>query len=160
MTCSGGECMLQIDFLTELLRLCKKEHIHTAVDTAGNVPWEQFEAILPYTDLFLYDIKCISRELHKQGTGADNALILENYLRLIDRAEVYVRVPVIGCFNTDKTEVQRISDFLVLHPPKKIELLPYHSMGEHKYEALGLVPAKFSTPSEETMQDLRVKCGA
>lgn len=146
VTCSGGECMLQIGFLTEMLRLCKNENIHTAVDTAGNVPWERFEAVLPYTDLFLYDIKCITPELHQWGTGTDNALILENYLRLAGRAEVCVRVPVIGSFNDGEEELQKISKFFKHHPPAKLELLPYHAMGEHKYEALGRKAEKFRVP--------------
>lgn len=155
MTCSGGECMLQFEFLTKLLRLCKGESIHTAVDTAGNVPWESLETILPYTDLFLYDIKCLTPELHQWGTGVDNALILENYLRLIARADVCVRVPMIGGFNTDEPELQKIADFFEQHPPKGIEPLPYHTMGEHKYEALGEAADKISIPSGETMTMVR-----
>ena len=86
VTFSGGECMLQIDFLSEILRECKTEGIHTAVDTAGNVPFSYFERILPFTDLFLYDIKAISAEKHKEGTGADNARILENAKRLSEKS--------------------------------------------------------------------------
>ena len=77
-TFSGGECMLQIGFLCEILKKCKENGIHTAVDTAGNVPWEYFEKILPYTDIFLYDVKAFSEDLHKRGTGVSNKLILEN----------------------------------------------------------------------------------
>jgi len=78
ITFTGGECMLQLDFLVELLKTCKKSGIHTAVDTAGNVPFENFEKILPYTDLILYDVKCITEDLHVSGTGVSNNLILNN----------------------------------------------------------------------------------
>ena len=85
VTFSGGECMLQIDFLEEILKKCKENGLHTAVDTAGNVPYEYFERILPYTDLFLYDVKCIDEALHKEGTGVSNKRILENLKKLSDR---------------------------------------------------------------------------
>lgn len=81
-TFSGGECMLEPRFLLEVLRLCKQHNIHTAIDTAGHVPYEYFEAVDPYTDLFLYDIKCLDPELHKKFTGKDNHLILENYIKI------------------------------------------------------------------------------
>lgn len=155
VTCSGGECMLQIEFLAKLLCLCKKNNINTAVDTAGCVAWESFETILPYTDLFLYDIKCISPELHVRGTGVDNSLILENYLRLIDKAAVCVRIPIIDGFNTDENELQKISDFLNQHPPKEIQLLSYHAMGEHKYAALNIVKENFKVPIEEVINTMR-----
>ena len=96
VTFSGGECMLQIDFLEDLLKECQKNGIHTAVDTAGYVPFEQFEQILPYTELILYDIKCFDSEKHKQYTGVGNELILENLKRLLatDKS-VWIRIPII-----------------------------------------------------------------
>ena len=83
VTFSGGECMLQIDFLAEILKKCKENGIHTAVDTAGHIPFESFKKILPYTDLFLYDIKIFDTQKHKQYVGVGNELILENSLRLM-----------------------------------------------------------------------------
>ena len=82
VTFSGGECMLQAEFLANVLKECKKNGIHTAVDTAGNVPWSSFEKILPYTDLFLYDIKTMNNITHKKYTGAENHLILNNLKKL------------------------------------------------------------------------------
>lgn len=87
VTFSGGECMLQIDFLVEILKKCKENGIHTAVDTAGNVPWHYFEKIMSCTDLFLYDVKCFSEQLHKTGTGITNELILENLKKLSDKLD-------------------------------------------------------------------------
>ena len=112
VTFSGGECMLQIDFLCEILKKCKENGIHTAVDTAGNALWERFEKILPYTDLFLYDVKAFSEELHKEGTGVSNSLILENLKRLSGRAEIIIRIPVIGGYNDNIDELTRIAEFL------------------------------------------------
>ena len=88
--------MLQIDFLNEALKECKKADIHTAVDTAGNVPWEYFEKILPYTDLFLYDIRAVSEYLHIEGTGASYKLILNNLKQLSENflGDIIVRIPV------------------------------------------------------------------
>ena len=95
VTFSGGECMLQIDFLEEILRKCKENGLRTAVDTAGHVPFEHFEKILPYTDCFLYDIKLFDREKHKKFVGTDNALILDNLKELLrggaSRQSAYLR---------------------------------------------------------------------
>ena len=143
VTFSGGECMLQIDFLEEILKLCKQNEINTAVDTAGNVPYEYFERILPYTDTFLYDVKCISEDLHKEFTGASNKLILENLEKLINHgARVNVRVPLIGGFNDGK-ELEKIKSYLSKLNLKSIEYLEYHEMAENKYDALGLKFTKF-----------------
>ena len=136
VTFSGGECMLQIDFLCEILRKCKENGIHTAVDTAGNVPWESFERILPYTDLFLYDIKCITDDLHKKGTGVSNKLILQNLIHLVGKADIIIRVPVIPGFNEMPSEQDKIKEFLQQYSFGKVEYLPYHDMGEHKKDAL------------------------
>ena len=92
VTFSGGECMLQIEFLTKILKACKENGIHTAVDTAGHVPYERFEQILPYTDLFLYDVKCFDSEKHRQYAGVGNGLILENLKKLLAKSTpVWIR---------------------------------------------------------------------
>lgn len=153
VTFSGGECMLQIDFLLEILKKCKENGIHTAVDTAGNVPWSSFEKIMPYTDLFLYDVKCLSQQLHIEGTGVSNKLLLENLKKLSAcfDGDIIIRVPVICGFNADEAEIRSIGEFLKTLKVKKTELLPYHKMGEHKYDALGIACEKYTVPSEEDM---------
>ncbi|MBQ8525151.1 MAG: glycyl-radical enzyme activating protein [Clostridia bacterium] len=140
VTFSGGECMLQADFLEEILKMCKEAGIHTAVDTAGNVPWESFEKILPYTDMFLYDIKAVSENLHIEGTSVSNKTILSNLKQLSDngKAEIVIRIPIIPDFNTHTGEIRKIADFLQGIRYKNIELLPYHKMGQYKYEALNM----------------------
>ena len=157
VTFSGGECMLQVDFLEEILRLCKENGIHTAVDTAGHVSFEAFERVLPYTDLFLYDVKCMDNEKHKKFIGVSNERILENLKRLLERgACVLIRIPVIPSVNDSEAEMEAIAAFLrSAGNPQGVELLPYHRMGEHKYTALGKEAALFEVPSEEKMTALR-----
>ena len=157
VTFSGGECMLQIEFLKEILKACKENGIHTAVDTAGNVAFEKFEEIIPYTDLFLYDVKCYNSEKHKHYTGVSNELILSNLGRLLEIGKsVWVRIPIIPTVNDTEEEMRDIKAFLNTHrAPQKIELLPYHRMGEHKYAALGKDLHTFSVPSEEKMSQLK-----
>lgn len=157
VTFSGGECMLQIDFLEEILKACKENGIHTAVDTAGCVPFEYFERILPCTDLFLYDVKCFDSEKHKQYTGIGNELILENLKRLLatDKS-VWIRIPIISTINDTEEELQGIKEYIFsCGKPAKFELLPYHAMGEHKYVALGMYVQTFSAPTSEKMENLK-----
>ncbi|MBR3848704.1 MAG: glycyl-radical enzyme activating protein, partial [Oscillospiraceae bacterium] len=134
VTFSGGECMLQLDFLLEILKKCKEHGLHTAVDTAGNVPWESFEKVLPFTDLFLYDIKTMDDSLHKKYTGVGNGLILENLSRLFKSgAKIWIRIPVICGINDSEEEMQKICTFLnAIGIPEAVELLPYHALGEGK----------------------------
>lgn len=153
VTFSGGECMLQIDFLSEILKKCKENGIHTAVDTAGHVPFESFEKILPYTDLFLYDIKVFDKEKHKIYVGVDNSLILENVKKLLSHgAKLWIRTPIIVGVNDSKEEIQNIKNFVRQYgEPEKFELLPYHEMGESKYGAIDKEFKKFTAPSKEQM---------
>lgn len=154
-TFSGGECMLQIDFLVQLLKLCRTHGIHTAVDTAGTVPWESFEQVLPYTDLFLYDVKCFDEDLHKRMTGVSNRLLLENLKRLVGQAEIIIRVPVIPSVNDNPEELTKIAGLLRELGLTRTELLPYHKLGENKYAALGISYTGFSVPDKEKMESYR-----
>lgn len=158
VTFSGGECMLQIDFLEEILKACKENGIHTAVDTAGHVPFEYFERILSYTALFLYDVKCFTEQLHIEGTGISNKRILENLTRLSRETsvDIIVRIPLIPTFNDDINELQKIASFL--HPLRirNVELLPYHPMGEHKYEALGCACIHYKIPDKQAVESYKV----
>ena len=139
VTFSGGEPLMHGEFLREALSLCKENGLHTALDTAGNVAWTAFEAVLPYTDLFLYDIKLISEDLHREWTGAGNSLILENLSKLcgLDR-RIWLRIPVIPGVNC-ADEMRKIAEFTDSLPSvERVELLPYHPYGAAKYRLLGL----------------------
>ena len=157
VTFSGGECMLQIDFLTEILKKCKENGIHMAVDTAGHIPWESFEKIIPDTDLFLYDIKAMNDEIHKEYTGVSNSLILENLARLLkSNVGVWVRVPIIPGVNDSEDEMKKIKSFFEANGyPEKVELLPYHAMGEHKYVALNRKSENFVVADKGKMNELK-----
>ncbi len=157
VTFSGGECMLQTEFLCEILKLCKKNGIHTAVDTAGCVSWEHFEKILPYTDLFLYDVKCLDDKKHKEFTGVSNKLILENLKKLSNTTDVdiIIRIPVINGVNADKDEMEDIAEHLKNTRYKTVELLPYHRMGEHKYDALGMDYTQFEAPDKQVIEEYK-----
>lgn len=156
VTFSGGECMLQIDFLEALLKKCKEKGIHTAVDTAGNVPFSQFERILPDTDLFLYDIKLMDSRKHARYTGQGNEQILKNLKNLLmSGADVWIRIPVIAGVNDSAEEMQAIKAFLEsCGKPEKIELLPCHAMAEYKYRAIGKEPLPFGAPDDGCIQKL------
>ena len=149
--------MLQIDFLLEILKKCKENGIHTTVDTAGHIPWLEFEKIMPYTDLFLYDIKSMDTYIHKRYVGVGNELILDNLARLLkSQATVWVRVPVIPSVNDTEEEMQKIRLFFEENGyPTNFELQPYHDMGEHKYEALGKPTQKFDIPGKEKIEILK-----
>ena len=157
VTVSGGECMLHIDFLEAFLRLCHENGLRTAVDTAGNVPFSAFERIIPHADLFLYDVKCIAEETHIAGTGVSNRLILDNLARLLKtRADsIVIRVPVIPGFNDNEEEIGKIAAFFRAHGrPARIELLPYHRLGENKNAVLGREGFTAEPPSKELMARL------
>lgn len=137
VTFSGGECLLHADYLRECLTLLKAEGIHTCIDTCGAVPREHFEKILPFSDLFLYDIKKIDPVLHKEYTGRDNVQILEN-LRFLcaEKKEVIIRVPLIPGYTDSEEDIRAIARFVSeeLHGAiRRVELLPYNKLAESKY---------------------------
>ena len=140
VTFSGGEPLCQADFLGALLRESKTRGLHTAVDTAGNVPWEIFEQIMPFVDLWLYDLKILDNSKHKKATGVENNTILENLKMLTNAGKnVHIRIPVIPSVNDNETEMENIAEFLAkLRFTGSVELLPFHQMAGGKYESLGM----------------------
>lgn len=150
VTFSGGECMQQIDFLYEILKELKAKGIHTAVDTAGYQPWEKFEKILPYADMFLYDVKAATSQMHKTLTGVSNELILENLKKLSDLGKrIWIRIPYIPGYNDG--EMEMIAEILKDVKFEKIEIMPFHRLGEGKYAALGIENPGFEckVPTDE-----------
>jgi pyruvate formate lyase activating enzyme len=148
--------MLQPDFLLEILKRCKTHNIQTAVDTAGAVNFEAFERILPYCDLFLYDIKAYGADTHKKLTGITNELILENLTKLskIPEISLWVRIPVIPGANIG--EMADIAKFLGGIKISKCELLPYHRLGEGKYSSLGIENTNvFDVPGDDLMNEIK-----
>lgn len=139
VTFSGGEPLLQSKFITEVMKYLHKDGIHTAVDTAGNVHYSAFLDVIPYTDLFLYDIKAFSSDIHKVFTGSGNSLILENLKKVSETGiPVRIRIPVIPGFNADLIEMTKIAEFVSsLNNIEGVEPLPYHSLGAGKLESMG-----------------------
>ena len=138
VTLSGGECLMQPDFCAELLQRLKAEGVNTAVDTCGFVPKDTIEKVIPYTDIFLYDIKALEEDVHIKCTGHTNKPILEN-LRYIDSRgkAVEIRIPYVPKFNDD--QIEKIADFLsTLKNITKIRVLPYHNYAGSKYKALDM----------------------
>ena len=154
VTFSGGEALLQTEALKELLSLCKTRQLHTALDTAGNVHWQAFEAVMKDTDLFLFDIKLVTDELHLEWTKVSNKRILENVRRLCELEQrVWVRVPVIPGVNCND-EMKEIAHFVASLPfVDRIELLPYHAYGEGKYALLGLKNKMNCQPPDDAFME-------
>jgi pyruvate formate lyase activating enzyme len=138
VTFSGGEPLMQLDFLKHLLEECRKRSIHTAVDTCGYAPKEDIAKIMNKADLFLFDIKVMDEKVHKKFTGVSNKLILENFTQLADDGcNILVRFPIIPSINDDRRNVNRTGEFLRENGIENIHLLPYHRAGTAKYKSLG-----------------------
>ena len=152
ITFSGGECMLQLKFLTEIVRMCRENGIHTAVDTAGHVPYDSFAKAGP--DMFLYDIKASSRKKHMELCGVDGVLIWENLRKLLqDKYKTQVRVPCVPGANWD--ELPDIASRLqALDGAFEIELIPYHRLGEGKAAWFGKEAQIYDSPKEEEMNKI------
>ncbi len=152
VTFSGGEPLLQKDFLIELLKGCKKEGIHTCLDTAGAGTGD-YEEILSLTDLVLYDVKAISPEKYLQLCGRDIAET-EKFQAALAKSgtPVTVRQVVIPDYNDSDEYMRRLAEYIQLRIPttQKVELLPYHCLGEHKYKSLGIAYPLAGLPPMDT----------
>lgn len=148
VTLSGGEVLLQRDFAVELARRLRQENIHVAVETAGAVASEAFSALLQETDYVLMDLKHYDSQAHRAGTGVGNEQILCN-LRLLKESGVpfLVRIPVIPGFNDKYADAAAFARLLNELEIKKVQLLPFHRLGCHKYELLGWSYDYADTPS-------------
>lgn len=156
VTFSGGECMCQAESLIELLRQCSFSGIHTAVDTCGFCCWEDFEKTLPYTKLYLYDIKCLDPVKHRELTGTDNAIILENLRKLNERgADIWLRLPLIEELNSSEADITAALSLAEEIRPSRISLLPYHNTGNFKYTRLGRKTKEFNAPTAERLEYIK-----
>lgn len=138
VTLSGGECLMQADECAELLKRLRQLGINTAVDTCGFVPRRAIDKVIPYTDIFLYDIKAIDEDVHIRCTGRSNKIILEN-IEYINSRNIpsEIRVPYVPGFN-DK-QLDKIKEFVSrLSCVTALKVLPYHNYAASKYIALGM----------------------
>ncbi len=159
ITVSGGEALVQHEFLLELLKTCKSLGWHTAIETTGYAEQDIIAEVLPYLDLVMMDIKHVDPEVHKEYTGMSNEKILENAMFIAEHAkEMIVRVPVIPGFNADPRVIAGIAKFATyLDGVKELHLLPYHDLGCNKYAMLGRDYELFGIdkPDEEFMNELK-----
>ena len=153
VTLSGGECLTQADFCGALLKQLKGEGIHTAVDTCGFVSKAALDQVIPYTDLFLYDLKAWDEDVHIRCTGQSNRIILENLKYLDSRGcDIEIRIPFVPGYNAD--QIPKIGQFLKKLPRLTgIRILPYHNFSGTKYASLNMentLPTRLPSDSEIT----------
>jgi len=161
VTFSGGEPLLQHDFLLEALMACKEKGFHTAVDTSGYSSHENLKSIIPFTDLFLFDIKHLDEARHLEVTGVSNKLILDNLRLLLESGkDMMIRIPVIPGINDDPDHVERLRDLILSIKTgslKKINLLPFHKIGSSKYKKFNMENRMegVEPPTRDAMQKMK-----
>lgn len=141
VTLSGGEVAFQPEFALKILKACKEKGIHTAIETCGFANWSVYEKLAKYVDIFLYDIKQIEPDKHKNLVGVDNIKILTNLYKLFDLgAKITIRMPLIKGLNDSEYQLKGAMKFIEIISKNKnllgIEILPYHKLGINKFEQL------------------------
>ncbi len=140
LTLSGGESLCQPEFARDLLRAAKENGINTAMESMACAEFKVIDKILPYLDHYLLDIKHMDPAKHKEFTGRSNELMLENAKKIAEsgKCRLSIRIPVIPTFNDTEEEIRAIAEYAKELPgTEKIHLLPYHRLGQDKYEGLG-----------------------
>ncbi|MBR3750756.1 MAG: radical SAM protein [Clostridia bacterium] len=136
VTFSGGEPLLQADFLSGVAKMCKGRGINVLFDTAGCVPYQCFERVAPYTDTFYFDVKAVTKEDCEKYRCGDPKLVLDNLKRLCLKSNVVVRVPIIPGHNNSKEKIEQIAGNVADAHPSRVDLLPFHRLGAGKYRAM------------------------
>ena len=139
VTVTGGEPLMQPDFAADILKKCKKEGIHTVVDTSGFSNMEAVKKVLGEADLILLDLKCMNKEIHKQLTGVELEVILKTteYLASINK-KVWIRHVLVPGITDSDEQLNKLAEYVSkMKNVEKIEILPFHKMGEYKWEELG-----------------------
>jgi pyruvate formate lyase activating enzyme len=158
VTLSGGEPLMQPDFLMELLEACGDLDLHRTVDTTGYAQAELLLQVARKTDLFLYDLKIMDAAKHRNFTGVSNQLILDN-LKLLseNKARIQVRIPIIPGINNDADNIHRTADFVTaLAGVEHISILPFHNAARGKYGRLGMkcISSDIQSPSDEHLHQI------
>lgn len=159
ITLSGGEVMVQdMDYIEQFCRIMYDKGYSVNIDTCGYAPYENFKRILPYVDTFLYDIKAMDERVHQHFMGVSNKLILENLIKLSrDGGKINIRIPIIDGVNATEEFMNEVIKFLKENNINvvKVNLLPYHSTGMHKYKKLDRPYDEegiLKVPSKENME--------
>ena len=158
VTFSGGEPLLQADFLFSLLDACRRRDIHTTVDTSGYAPADIFKKTLARADRVLFDLKLVDDAAHKKYTGVSNDLILSNFRTARESENVQVRFPVIPGITDAPENIDHLARMAAASQKiKRFDLLPYHRTAAAKYRRLGLVDRMNGTaaPTREQMDMLK-----
>lgn len=139
VTISGGEPFMQADFVRDLFIKCKEEGLHTTIDSSGHVALDKADPVLDYTDLVLLDIKCYNEEKFKNLTGVDLEPTLAFAKHLEERnIPIWVRYVYVPDLTDDEEDIENLAKFLTtLKNVERIDILPFHKMGEYKWEQLG-----------------------
>lgn len=162
ITFSGGEAMCFPEAVREIARYYKEEQkVSVAVETCGCVPWENYEMVIPYLDLVMYDIKLIDDKKHIEYTGGSNAQILENIKRIYKKVKTVIRIPIIPGINDSKEDIDDFGKFAgsMRDGIDTIHILPYHNLGLNKYHALGrkYELEEIKAPSDEDMEKIKTR---
>ena len=139
VTFSGGEPLMQAKVLQSILRRCKQQKIHTAIETCLIASEKVIEELIPYIDIWICDMKAYDSDLHEKYTGAENVLILRNLKNLAKRIpeKMWVRIPLIPGVSAEEEQFRRMASFLSQYNFERVEIMPYHDVGVSKYAALG-----------------------
>jgi len=159
VTASGGEAALQADFIEQFFSKCRSQGIHTALDTSGAVATAKLEAILKHTDLALFDLKVMDERRHQEAIGYPLASLLK-HLQMIGESgkPIWVRFPIVPGYTDDEANVKAIVTFLSDLPSlKRVDLLPFHQLGRHKYAELGMPYSlgELTPPDEKIVEAIR-----
>ncbi len=159
VTASGGEAGLQTEFLARFFQKCRENNVHTALDTCGAVSREKLASILEYTDLVLYDLKIMDEKFHKETVGYSLKPLLEN-LQFVSTEEkpIWVRFPIVPGYTEDDENLKVMAEFLKRLPTlERIDLLPFHQLGEHKYSEVGMTYnlSALKAPADEEVESVR-----
>ncbi|MCP3944057.1 MAG: glycyl-radical enzyme activating protein [Desulfobacteraceae bacterium] len=159
ITLTGGEPLLQIDFVEETLKTCHNLYIHTAIETCGNIPWNNFKRVMPYLDWIFFDIKHSNNNEHKIATGVNNLLILDNAKKLASEfsGKLIFRLPLIPNFNDSEINITNTVSFLNEIKKNEINLLPLHHLGREKYNLLNKIydMDKYPMPSIKSLKNIK-----
>lgn len=157
MTVSGGEALMQAEFVASLMQACRESGIHTALETTGLSSWKKVAAVLEFTDLVLFDIKHLDTSKHRAATGVGNQLILKNLQTIAKVKKLWLRLPVIPGYNDAENHIVEVAELAKNVGAEKLSLLPYHEGGKSKCGQIGRNYAfsEGTMPTHDRMQELK-----
>jgi len=155
VTFSGGEPLLQSEFVSEVSEKLRNDDISVAIDTSGYVPFEKFELVDPFSDIYLFDLKTMNEKDHIKYTGVSNKLIIENLRKLSGKGtRIIIRIPLVKGINDGYNNSRQTADLMNELNIKRIDLLPYHTFGKDKYYSISKIPVLFEAPEDNVLNEL------